>query len=147
MKKVLFGFLLLATPVYADVEPLVSFPSSIEMKQGAILKWEDNKLENLTTVTIAETQAVESFGRWNAAFEGWTVDLGIAYDAGTLDTVALLLGRKLGNLDKYLPIAFPLKDKLEVTIYPIGVYADDVFDDMTVSGASGVGIIKFDITF
>lgn len=133
---------------FAEDSALV-IPSGFELKQGAIAKWNDgaDKLENLTTVTVARTRPVEAWGKWNALWAGWTVDLGAVYDANTLDTVAVLLGREFGTIGDYLPIDFPLADKVAITLYPVGIYADDVFDDMSVSGATGVGIVKFDVEF
>lgn len=127
----------------------LEIPGAIEMKQGMLVKWDspEGGVDNLTTVTIARTTSLESFGRWNALWDGWTLDFGFAYDANQFNTAALLVGRDFGTLGKYLPIAFPLKDQIEITIYPLGIFADDVFDNPSVHGASGVGVINFEVKF
>lgn len=140
---------ILCSSSWADDTPLVSVPSTIEMKQGFLVKWDEPEggVENLTTVTIAKTKPIESLGDKNVWLDGWTLDLGIAYDAASFDTVALLVGRDFGTIGKYLPIDFPLKDKLELSVYPIGIFVEDVFGDSSIHGASGLGIVKFDVQF
>lgn len=133
---------------YADEFP-VAIANKVQMKQGMLVPWDDptGGIENLSAMTLARTMPIESWGRWNALWDGWTLDAGFAYDSQSFNTGALLVGREFGTLGKYLPIDFPLKDKVQVTIYPFGIVATDVFDGPSIHGASGVGIIKFDISW
>ena len=135
-----------AAPAHADD---LTLPDGITIKQGMLVKWDDPDLgvKNLSTVTIAQTHALESFGDWNMLWDGWSVDVGMAWDANSFNTAALLLGRDVGTIGKYLPIDFPLKDKLKITVYPLGIFAEDVFDHPSVHGASGVAFIKLDVTW
>ena len=132
---------------YAD--EIIGLPEGITVKQGMLVKWKDPEsgVANLSTVTIARTKSVEQWGKWNALWDGWTLDAGFAYDATSFDTGALLIGREFGTLGKYLPIEFPLADKIDITLYPVGVYVDNLFEHPTVQGASGVGIIKMSVSF
>ena len=118
----------------------------ISMKQGLVLSWKEARVKNLTTFEVAKTKPVESWGKWNALWSGWTLDAGFAYDAATIDTGALLIGREFGTLGKYFPIDFPLKDKITITIYPVGLYVDNLWDKPTWHGCSGGAIIKFTIS-
>ena len=122
---------------------------AIELKQGALIRWDDDEcdIENLTTVTIARTYPIESLGKWNVLWDGWTLDFGAAYAADQFNTGALLIGRNFGTIGKYLPVEFPLKDRLEVSIYPVGIIASDILGDAEISGASGLGIAKFEVNF
>ncbi len=145
MKKAFLSILfscLLFTPAFAD-------ESDLTLKQGFLIRWDavEGELDNISMVTLARTKPVESIGDWNILLDGWMLDAGVAYDAGSFNTVALLVGREFGTLGKYLPIEFPLKDKLKITIYPFGVILDDPFTDAEISGASGVGIINIGMTF
>ncbi|MDI6732304.1 MAG: hypothetical protein QME16_00025 [Planctomycetota bacterium] len=119
---------------------------NVNLKQGFVYSWKHKQVKNLTTFEIAKTRAVESIGKWNALLEGWSIDAGGAYDTNVFNGV-LLLGREFGTLGKYLPIDFPLKDKISITLYPIGLYVRDIFNSPDVTLASGVGIIKISLKF
>lgn len=150
MKKITaFLLLFLWGGVALADDAAISIPSKINLKQGFLVKWKDPEggLKNLTTLTLAETRPVSSWGKWNALWSGWTLDIGIAYDGAGINTGALLVGREFGVVGDYLPIDFPLKDKIKITLYPVGIYAEDITDHPAVQGASGVGVIKFDISF
>lgn len=150
VKKFVFfvAAILIAAPAFAD-DALVTVPSSIELKQGFLVRWDNPQggVENLTTVTIARTHAIPEFGKWNALWDGWTIDAGFAYDGSAINTGAVLVGREFGTLGNYLPIDFPLKDQLKITVYPFGIEGTDIFDNPSIHGASGLGIIKFDVSF
>ena len=120
---------------------------NIDLHQGFLLMWEDQSLKNLTCVDLAKTKPVEGWGKWNALWDGWILSAGWAYDSSTLDSAALLIGRDFGVLGKYLPIAYPLADKLTISIYPIGIYATGIFYHMKVQGASGGAIVKLGLKF
>jgi len=119
----------------------------INLKQGFLYLWKDGEISNLTTVEVAKTKPVENFGKWNILWDGWTLDAGFAYKTSSLQNVALVLGRDFGTLGKYLPIDFPFKDKIQITLYPIGLYVRDIFDHPTLTGCSGGGFIKLSIKF
>lgn len=121
---------------------------NLSLKQGFLMNWNDGddvKLNNLSTFEVARTKPVESWGNWNALWEGWTLDAGFAYDAAAINTGALLIGREFGTLGKYLPIDFPLKDLLKITIYPIGVSATNLFHKPKWKACSGGAFVKFTI--
>ena len=127
---------------------------NIELKQGALVCFDskssdnaDYKFRNASTFTIARTRKVESWGQWNALWEGWTLDGALAYDSDELDTVALLVGRKLGVIGDYIPIDFPLDDMLSITVYPIGIYAEGLQDGADLGLCVGGAIIEAKITF
>lgn len=132
-------FVMLSSVSYADLD--------ITLKQGVVYTWNANEVNNLTTFTVAKTKPIDSFGKWNILWEGWSIDAGFAYDADSFNTVGLLLGRELGVIGKYLPIDFPLKDKLEITIYPIGILVQEPFDGFETKTCSGGAIVKFNVKF
>ena len=122
----------------------------VTLKQGALLRWDSEEggaVENLSTVTLARTKPIESLGKWNALWDGLTLDAGFSYDAQTFDSVAILIGRDFGTLGKYLPIEFPYSDRIQITLYPFGIIVDDPTSSFDVSGASGIGIVKFEVGF
>ena len=121
--------------------------AEITLKQGFLYGYEDKAIKNLTTAEVAKTKAVESWGKWNALWEGWSLDVGFAYDGDTMNTGALLLGREFGTLGKYLPIDFPFKDTLVITIYPIGLRADDLFAKPDLQVCSGGAFLKASLKF
>lgn len=133
-------------PAFAD--DLIAIPSDITIKQGFVIPWEDSSsgLMNMSTVTIARTEAFENGKWWNAIWEGWSLDAAWSYDAGT-SNFGLMVGRHFGTLGKYLPISYPLADKIDITLYPIGVIVDDPFGHIHAKGASGAGIIKLSVSF
>ena len=118
----------------------------ITLKQGMVMDWSSARMKNLTTFEAAKTKPVPTWGKWNALWAGWTLDAGFAYDASAIDTVAVMIGREFGTLGDYFPIDFPLKDKISITIYPIGLYIDKIWDKAEWHGCSGGAIIKFKIS-
>lgn len=153
MKKLLVFGLVFCAVCFVGNRP-AGADEYASVKQGFVVKWHNPELsenqglvDNLSVVTIAKTRPVDGLGRWNALVDGWTLDAGVAYDAAEFNTVALLLGRDFGTIGKYFPIDFPLKDKIQMSIYPIGIVVEDVTDDFEIHAASGVGILKFDIAF
>ncbi len=152
MKKLLGLFLfmfLLGGPVFGADSP-IQLPDGVTIKQGVLLKWDDPRagVLNLSTFSIAETVASDSFNKYvNAVWDGWSLDVGGAYDSNNFGVVGLMVGRDFGTLGKYLPIYFPLKDKIDITIYPVGILADDQNGEIHFKGASGLGILKATLTF
>lgn len=136
----------LCTTAFAqETEPAQE--ANITVKQGFVYSWEDEQVKNLTTFEVAKTKAIESLGKWNILTEGWSIDCGFIYDAGSLDVGAILLGRELGVIGKYIPIDFPLKDRFTITIYPIGIYVKDILDHPEAQGVSGGAILKLSVKF
>lgn len=121
----------------------------ISLKQGLIATWGDLEVKNTTLVEIANTNPVEKWGKWNVLWDGWSLDLGYPFDNSTSKDIALMLGREFGTLGKYVPINFPFKDKLVITIYPIGLYAKDLlsFEELKLKPASGGAFIKATLKF
>jgi hypothetical protein len=157
MKRLLLALFLIAALVIPSVgsfaeDAAVSTtetanPISITAKQGFLMTWDDATVKNLTTFEVVKTKKIESWGKWNALWAGWSLDAGFAYDASSVDTGALLLGRCFGTLADYVPLEFPLLDKITITIYPIGLYIEDLTDHPKLKGCSGGAIIKAEIKF
>lgn len=148
MKKwLLMAMLLVSVPAFAD-DNVLEIPSGLEVHQGFILPWDnvDSGFMNMSAVTVLKTHADPSFGKWNAVWDGWSIDAVWAFDAGT-SSAGLMVGRKLGTLGNYLPIDYPLANLVEINLYPFGILVDRPFDDPDVSGASGASVIKFDVSF
>jgi len=140
MKKLLLAVaLVLGLSLIAQAEMTV--------KQGFLYGFKDREIKNLTTLEVIKTKQIEGLGNWNILIDGWTLDVGFAYTGESLNTGALLLGRELGTLGKYIPIDFPLKDSIIITIYPIGLRADDLFANPDFQGCSGGAFIKMTLEF
>jgi hypothetical protein len=147
------------TPAVTPVEnPVVTAPLNppvaeseftISLKQGFISTWKDWETKNITLVETMKTRPVESWGKWNALWDGWSLDLGYPFDNSTSKDIGLLIGRQFGTLGKYLPIDFPFKDKIVLTLYPFGLYGKNFLDfkDVHLKGASGVGYITGTLKF
>lgn len=151
MRKGLITLILCLFAGCALAQDIVEEPDNsiltISTKQGFIIPWDSKEVKNLTTFEILKTKKVESWGKWNALWGGWSMDAGFAYDSGRLSDGGILLGRNFGTLGDYLPIEFPLKDMITITLYPAGLYLKDMFSDLSVKGCSGLGVIKFEIKF
>lgn len=151
MKKfilvVLIGLFVFPVVAYSQPAVVEDNAPNIVVKQGFLYGYSDHAIKNLTAIEVAKTRPVDSFGKWNILFDGWSLDAGFAYTGSTLNTAALLLGREFGTLGKYLPIDFPLKDKITITIYPVALRADDLFAHPKFQVASGGGFIKLGIQF
>lgn len=121
---------------------------SITTKQGFLRTWEEGEVEHLTTFETIRTKKIESWGKWNMFWAGWSLDAGFAYDnSDVLSTGALMIGRNFGTLGDYLPIEFPLAKYITITLYPIGLYIRNLTDSPEVEYASGLGFIKAEIRF
>ena len=124
--------------------------TEISLKQGFVISWDTGEIKNMTTVEIAKTAPIESLGKWNVLIDGWTLDAGFPFENSTEKDACLMLGREFGTLGKYLPfIKFPFKDKLIITLYPIGLYAKDLlnFNTLKLKGCSGGAFIKATLKF
>ncbi len=139
-KIVCFTFALLLAATLA-------FGQDIELKQGMVYTLDSKEIENLTTVELASTKPIDGLGNWNMLLDGWSLDIGLAYDANELSDAALLIGREFGTLGKYLPIDFPFKDKIKITLYPIGLYFNNVFEEPELESCIGGALFELKITF
>jgi len=119
----------------------------ITLKQGALMTWEKLQFKNVTSVQVIETTPIEEWGKWNALWDGWVVDASWIYDGADLTGCGLMLGRKLGTLQSYLPFNFPLADKIDVTLYPVGMYVESMFDHPQFQGASGGAFVNLQLKF
>jgi hypothetical protein len=131
--------------INAEIEN--DFFSGLTLKQGFVVTYDDTKVKNLTTVEVFKTKKVEKWGKWNLLWNGWTVDVGFAYDGNAMNTGAILLGREFGTLDDYLPVEFPLDNLIKVTLYPVGIYADDLFSEIHPKMCSGGAFLKMTVNF
>jgi hypothetical protein len=150
MKKLslLFLFTLIFCGIaYAD-DPVTPAPlQGITLKQGMVIDWRVKHTKNLTTFELASTKADPRFGNWNILWDGWKIDAGISYDASGMDSGAVLLGRDFGKLGNYLPIDFPLSKLVSITVYPIGIYVNDITTSPKASACSGGSFVKLSLTF
>ena len=149
MKRVLIAVFLLLWGGVAFADNPIGIPN-LSIKQGAIIEWggKGTGLKNLSTVSILETRANPNWKPWvNALWSGNTIDVGFAYDATSFNTGAVLLGREFGTLGDYLPINYPLANVLKITLYPIGVYAEDIWNSHQAKVCSGVSVLKLSVTF
>ena len=122
--------------------------ADVTLKQGFVMAWKDQVVKNMTCVQVVNTAPIPSWGKWNALLDGWTVDVGWAYDGASINNGAVLLGRSFGTLGKYLPfIQFPLIDKIDITLYPIGLYVENFTSHPSVKGCSGGAFIKATVKF
>ncbi len=123
----------MAVPLFAD-------EGGITLKQGVIYPWKTGELKNITVLDGVNTKAVESYPKWlNAIIDGWTLDPAWAYDGSSANSGALLLGRKVGTLADYVPfLNYSILDKFDITIYPIGLYAEDLFNTTKTQAVSGL---------
>ncbi len=125
------GIMLMASIVRAQ-------EATITLKQGVLLGWESGTIKNITSVKVAETVANHNWKPWvNAIWSGNVLEAGWVYDNSAADCVAIMIGRKIGTLGDYLPIKFPFADKIEITVYPIGLMASDLTSKPKFSGVSG----------
>ncbi len=112
--------------------------ATITLKQGVLLGWESGTIKNITSVKVAETVANPNWSKLaNAFWSGNVIEAGWVYDNSAADCVAIMVGRKIGTLGDYLPIKFPFADKIEITVYPIGLMASELTSKPKFSGVSG----------
>lgn len=139
--------LLVSSVAYAD-EPVFEIPSSVHVKQGFVIPWDDPQsgFSNMSTVTVMETKPWDKLGLWNALWAGNSIDVAWAYDANT-SNVGVMFGRRLGTLGDYLPIEYPLAKYMDITLYPFGIIVEHPTDEPHITGATGAAIIKLDIVF
>jgi hypothetical protein len=138
---VLLGLLFIGHMSYAE-------DYGLTLKQGGLYLYEDGVFRNFTCAEIARTTANPNWDKWvNAIWSGWTAEGGVAYDASSINTLAIMVGRKIGTLGDYLPINYPLLDKVDISVYPIGVACSDIGGKPQFQAASGAAIIKLDVKF
>jgi hypothetical protein len=137
--------------VFGLVMPLVmaenpiTLPSELSAKQGMLLTYSDQHLQHSTTFEAAYTKPGENWPKWvNAAWSGWTTDLGFAYDASSADNAVIGLSRTVGTLADYLPIEFPILKKFKASITPVVLEIRHFTTDPELDGAFGFSY--FDVT-
>ena len=114
--------MVLATSVLAQAQVPVTLLNSLTAKQGGLYLTADHKVKNVTTFQVLNTTHVDAWGAWGTAlWDGLSLDAGIDYDAlNGIDGGSVLLGKDFNNLIAQLPVSFPLKDVIHLTIYPVG---------------------------
>jgi len=153
---------MLACPVFAQdttVVPSTTIVGSIgdavsdvfnnlTVKQGGVYVWNDGKLKNTTTYEVLVTTKIDSIGKWNALWEGISLDVGPAYDAlNSVDGGVIMIGKNINKFGDYLPINFPFKDQITLTVQPIGLYFTDSGDKWNFKTASGIAYVQMTIKF
>ena len=147
-KRLWLGLLLCVVILFGGHADVFAKSPSITVKQGYVYIYDTGDVENLTTFETLKTKPIKSWGKWNILWDGWSIDAGFSYDnSDVLNTGAVMLGRNFGTIGKYLPIDFPLKDYISITLYPAGAYINDLFDSPKVSFCSGIALIKAEIRF
>lgn len=117
--RIFFGLCLFVVVAFIALGGYAQEPTGIPAKQAFLVTWEDQNVWNATMIEVAKTKKSDSWGTWNILWEGWSLDVGGAYDSNEFDG-AVALGRRFGTIGDYLPIDFPFKDYLSITLYPIG---------------------------
>jgi len=125
---------------------------SITTKQAVLLIPSTSAVKQFTAFEVIKTDVdqVSSWPKWlKAVYAGWTVDAGFAYDdSKVLQDGALALGRKMGTLGDYLPLKFPLLNKIEITIYPAAAYVEKFLTNpQKPKFGFGGGYVKAEIKF
>ena len=153
MKRLSLVTMLVLVSILAIVSLAIAADDGIILKQSQFYTWEDAQAKNATTVTILKTDAsiepIASMPKWvKAVLDGWCFDAGAAYEDETIKDGCLLVGRDFGTLGKYFPwLVFPFKDRIQISIYPAGVFLPDVVHHLAPKGCSGIGYIKGTLKF
>lgn len=144
--KALFGTAVLLGMVLCFV--FAAFAQDITAKQGLLYMYEDNAVKNFSCIEIIKTKANPEWPKWaNALWNGNSLEAGIAYDLAGINSVALMIGHRLGSLADILPLEYPILAKADITIYPIGVAIKEPFDGPEAQLASGLAIVKVSLKF
>jgi len=125
---------------------------SITTKQAVFFIPDTQSVKQMTAFEVIKTDAdqVASWPKWvKAVYAGWTLDAGFAYDdTKVLESGALALGRRMGTLGDYLPLKFPLMNKIEITLYPAMAYCEKLLTNpQRPKYGFGAGYIKAEIKF
>jgi hypothetical protein len=130
--------LMIAIPLVAQAEENTF---NLTFKQGLLYYYNVQQVKNISCLELAKTKPVDTWGNWNALWEGWSLDGAVSYDAIGVKSAALLIGRNFGTLGKYLPLDFPLADKFTVTLYPFGIAMNNPFDEPEIEFVSGLAYL------
>ena len=131
-------FCLLASPAMADLTGT----------QAVIYLNKDHTVAQATVFEVIKSKPIDSLGKWNILIDGWSLDVGGAYDdTKVLKNGTFLIGKNLGNLSQYLPITFPLSDKLVIKAYVTGGYVEDIWTSPKIQLTEGVGYISATLKF
>lgn len=100
----------------------VAIFDGLTAKQGVLYLVKDAKTKNVTTFQLMSTTHVDSWGTWGTVlWDGMSLDAGIDYDAlNSIDGGSILLGKDFSALIGQIPVDFPLKNVLHLTVYPVG---------------------------
>ena len=125
---------------------------SITTKQAVFFISDSKSVKQLTAFEVIKTDVdqVPSWPMWvKALYGGWVLDAGFAYDdTKVLENGALALGRRMGTLGDYLPLTFPLMNKIEITLYPAMAYCEKILTNpQRPKYGFGVGYIKAEVKF
>lgn len=145
MKKIFIVLFVL----FCFVGMVIAEETGIVLKQSAFFTYNDMERKNATTVTALKTSPIESAPKWvNMIVDGWVFDAGVAYEDNTIKDAVVLMGREFGTLGKYVPwLIFPFKDKIAISIYPIGAYLPDIAHTFRPEKCFGLGYIKGTLKF
>jgi hypothetical protein len=97
-----------------------------------------------------DASKVPTWPKWaKAVYDGWSLDAGFNYDdTKVLKDGALAIGRKFGTLADYLPLDFPLLNKITITLYPASWTFEDLFNHPSKPKFGyGIGYIKAELKF
>ena len=124
---------------------------TITVKQALLFVPSDGMTKQFTSFETIKTDVsqVPNWPKWGKAlYDGWSVDVGFAYDdTNILRDGAIALGRKLGTLEDYTPLKFPLLKIISITLYPVGAYIENIWKDPKVKFGFGGAYIKAEVKF
>jgi len=124
---------------------------TITVKQALLFVPSDNVTKQFTSFETIKTDVsqVANWPKWGKAlYDGWSLDVGFAYDdTDVLRDGAIAIGRKLGTLEDYTPLKFPLLKIISITIYPVGAYIENIWKDPKVKFGFGGAYIKAEVKF
>jgi len=129
------------------LDPSIS-TGEVTLKQGFIGIYGEQGIKKMTIAELYHTKKIDSWGKWNALYDGWSIDAGVGYnDLKEIEDAAVVLGRRLGVIADYFPIDFPFDKRIKITLYPIGLYFKDVrnkYDPkLAYAGSYFTGELKF----
>jgi len=137
-------FMTALVPVVSG-ESLIAIPSELLANQGVAIDWQTGRILNTTTFDVAYTKPKESWPTWaNDIWDGWRIRAGFAYDSNSADNGILEISRRIGTLGKYVPINFPLLDKITIDFVPAGLKVERFTSGgkLNWGGYSGITYLK-----
>lgn len=149
MVMVLLVIACLVMPLAKAQDNPLAIPDEFTAKQGMLIAWSDQHIQNATMFEAAKTKECESWPKWaNALWNGWTIDVGFAYDASSADNAVIGISRTVGTLANYLPIDFSILKKFTVSITPLAIEARHFTGDtIEFDGATGGSYAQASLKF